>query len=151
MKLNPFNILYFICLLIPQALYASEPENADGLMKTADSFSACSGKYAALAEQFEKEGMAKEVIDSFKGNMRGSKMAAAVLIKAARNEKKNLQDYYPYIDSIAYPYKNQIALGFLDPAVSLEHILTEKIAVCTKLNPLQAKIINEVRRQEHLK
>ncbi len=78
-------------------------------------------------------------------------MAAAVLIKAARDEKKNLQEYYPYIDSIAYPYKNKIALSFLDPSVSLENILTEEMAVCTKLNPLQAKIIKELRREEHLK
>lgn len=139
-----------ICLCISQALYANEPKDSEKLMEIADSFSACSGKYGAFADQFEKEGMSSEIIENFRGNMRGAKMAAAAIIKDARNENKNLQEYYPYIDSIAYPHKQKTALGFLNPSISLEDLIAEDLAVCMQLNPLQAKIINELRRQHHL-
>ena len=124
--------------------------DSEKLMQTADIFAACSGKYEALAIQFEKENMPKEIIDNFKGNMRGAKLASAVMIKAARNEAKNPQEYFPYIESIAYPHQQKLALSFLDPSIQLETVLTVDMAECTNLNPLQAKIINDLRKQEHL-
>ena len=149
-----FKTAKLICvsyLLTVQAVHANEPTDTDDIMKTADAFAACSGKYEAFADQFEKEGMLSEILESFRGNMRGAKIAAAVMIKAARKENKSLSDYYPYIDSIAYPHKQKTAIGFLDPSISLEDLIADDLAICIQLNPLQAKIINELRRQEHLK
>jgi hypothetical protein len=139
-----------ISLLIILLSLATIVQAEEDLMATADTFAACSGKYAALAIYSVEQEMPKEVADSFSGNSNGAKLAAAVLIKTARKESKPLTEYSAYIDSVADPHKQQLKITLLDPSVSLETVLMQEMRDCIELNPLQAKIANELRKEIHL-
>ncbi len=122
----------------------------EDLMVTADKFAACSGKYAALANYSVETNLPKEVTDSFSGNANGAKLASAVLIQTARKESKILSEYSDYIDSVAHPYNQQLKITLLDPSTSLEIVLMQEMKDCVELNPLQAKIANELRKEIYL-
>jgi hypothetical protein len=136
--------------LIFLSLFLSTVAKAEDLMKTANIFAACSGKYAAVAEYAQEQKVQKELIEIYSGAANGAKMAAVVLIHKSKSEPKESSDYAAYVDSVANNSKLLLKARLVDPSASFETVMKENMEICTDMSDLQAEIVSEVRRQHYL-
>ena len=151
-----YSIKAFLLIFFISPLSIAEESNTDKTEKEqmlfiADEFAKCVGVYRSASMYMKKHSADESQVAILDGNARGAMVASEYILSAYKSDgKKPLGYYEDYVESVAY--SSQIKMDSLFSMADKEAEEQKKfyMGICADLNPLQAKIIQEFRKQVYL-
>lgn len=143
-------VLIIVLSLYSLVLSAEELTEKEKLVNLSEMFIECTGLKSATAKHMKKLGGSDEEIAFLNGAANGSRIAAMLILSDAHSDgKKAPLEYEAYIDSISSSYEAKFAALWAMPETDTESraMIKQSMQMCTQLSPLQAKLMNDLRKQ----
>lgn len=160
MELNPKgNIkmrlftLVLALLFVPVVAYSEESMDKDQLIQLADEYAKCMGFQSASAAYAAKENLGDNVIETFKGAARGSKIMATHLLSVGHsNGEKPPTEYFEYVETVAGNYELRVSAlwDIADSDSGAMDTLNEYGQRCGELSKFTGEYMNKLRKDRLL-